>query len=176
MQIQPVNVNGIGNPNEILLLNLFFLPNQHNRAARTISKLDDFRSSSDPWKKYVENFDPSVLSLSFKDAFSKKESCKKSPRKKKVKRVNEFSFATKRWPHVESRRHAPLRAACSTRAPFRGAATRKNVNEEEEKMGYEERRRSESVTCLDLSIDRFGNFSRGKTFETNARFLYRRID
>lgn len=100
----------------------------------------------------------------------------KKHEKKKVKRVNEFSFATKRWPHVESRRHAPLRAACSTRAPFRGAATRKNVNEEEEKMGYEERRRSESVTCLDLSIDRFGNFSRGKTFETNARFLYRRID
>lgn len=84
MQIQPVNVNGIGNPNEILLLNLFFLPNQHNRAAWTISKLDDFRSSFDPWKKYVENFDPSVLSLSFEDAFSKKESCKKSTKKKKL--------------------------------------------------------------------------------------------
>ena len=108
--------------------------------------------------------------------FRKRNRAKKVHEKKKVKRVNEFSFATKRWPHVESRRHAPLRAACSTRAPFRGAATRKNVNEEEEKMGYEERRRSESVTCLDLSIDRFGNFSRGETFddETNARFLYRR--
>lgn len=58
---------------------------------------------------------------------------------------------------------APLRAACSTRAPFRGAATRKNVNEEEEKMGYELRgEEKERITCLDLSIGRFGNFSRGK--------------
>lgn len=40
-------------------------------------------------------------------------------------------------------------------------------------MEYEERR-SESVTFLDLSIGRFGNFSRGKTFddETNTSAIF----
>lgn len=40
-------------------------------------------------------------------------------------------------------------------------------------MEYEEKR-SESVTFLDLSIGRFGNFSRGKTFddETNTSAIF----
>lgn len=139
--------------------------------------MNDFETRFDP-APIVENTSKISIHPSrwSKMRFRKRDRAKKNLRfheKKGVTRVNEFSFATKRWPRVESRRQAPLRAACSTRAPFRGAATRKNVNEEEEKMEYEERR-SESVTFLDLSIGRFGNFSRGKTFddETNTSAIF----
>lgn len=105
--------------------------------------MNDFETRFDP-APIVENTSKISIHPSrwSKMRFRKRDRAKKNLRfheKKGVTRVNEFSFATKRWPRVESRRQAPLRAACSTRAPFRGAATRKNVNEEEEKMEYEER-------------------------------------
>lgn len=108
--------------------------------------------------------------------FRKKVGAKKStiPRKKeRVIRVNEFSFASKRWPRVESRRHR-FGLLAQRVHHFEAQRREKMLTKRRKKWdtSCEERRRSEWRVWIYRSIG-LEIFRGEKTFddETNAIFI-----